>query len=393
MMKIKTTNPSSGFRWLSIALMISLLTIFQHQPAQAAIALSESSSPIPAAAMKLVQFCADPKVGLDTQAVATLVDYVLGPKSDKEADLPKLQDAPGAYYEFDTRINFSSFLQYSYSHQIPSNLTSPSSIRYSLWTGLQGEAQKLPGSWKLVPPAGKPVIIRGLQRDAITPDLTTGAYYEYNLKKTLILLNHKGRQVLISISKQIDKSDVGKKGVILGNDDDWNYYYSGLPGSTKAGLGWVKSYIYDFFSVGVHVESGSSPSMVRAGVFQWIRAGWSGINFVQTSHIIKGMKRYAKNSKTILESPNLPAPNQIVSTYQQLLALPQNDLIERYTALQQARQSLAVLSGKIGKKEIKKQDSYANTLKEQIVEELMLEYFKITLGKSSLLGKKVVLGY
>ena len=115
--------------------------------------------------MKLVQFCADPKAGLDAQAVATLVDYVLGPKSNKEADLPKLQEAPGAYYEFDTRINFSSFLQYSYSHQIPSVLTSPSSIRYSLWTGLQGESQKMPGSWKLVPPAGKPVIIRGLQRD------------------------------------------------------------------------------------------------------------------------------------------------------------------------------------------------------------------------------------
>jgi hypothetical protein len=105
------------------------------------------------------------------------------------------------------------------------------------------------------------------------------------------------------------------------------------------------------------------------------------------------MKRYAKNSKIILESPNLPAPNQIVSTYQRLSALPKNDLIERYTALQQARQSLAVLSGKIETNEIKNQDSYANTLKEQIIEELMLEYFKITLGKSSLLGKKVVLGY
>ena len=390
-MKIRKTNTSSGLRWLLIAVMISVLTIFQHQLALA-VSISDSSSPIPAAAMKLVQFCADPKVGLDTQAIATLVDYVLGPKSNKEADLPKFQEAPGAYYEFDTRINFSNFLKYSYSNQIPSVLTSPASLRYSLWTGLQGESQKMPSSWKLVPPAGKSVIIRGLERNGITPDLTTGVYYEYNLKRTLILLNYKGRQVLISISKQIDKSDVGKKGIILGNDDDWNYYYSGVPGSAKAGLGWIKSYIYDYFSVGVHVESGSSPSMVRAGVFQWIRAGWSGINFVQTMHIIKGMKRDAKNSKTILESPKLPAPNQIASTYQRLSDLPQNDLVEKYTALQQARQSSAVLSGKIKTNEIKKQDSYANTPKEQIIEELMLEYFKVTLGKSSLLGKKVALG-
>ena len=393
MIKIRITDHSIGSRWILIALLILALTVFQHQPVQA-ISLAEGSSPIPAAAMKLVQFCADPKVGLDAQAVAILVDYVLGPKSnkDKEADLPILQEATGAYYEFDTRINFSSFLQYSYSSQIPSALTSPSSLRYSVWSGRQGESQKMPGSWKLVPPAGEPVIIHGAQCDTITPDLTTGVYYEYDLKRTLILLNHNGRQVLISISKQIDKSSVGKKGVILGNDDDWNYYYSDEPGSTKMGLGWVKSYIYDFFSVGVYVESGSSPSMVRAGVFQWIRAGWSGINFVQAEHIIKGMKRFARNSKTILESPNLPAPNQIASTYQRLSALPKNDLIERYTALQQARQSLAVLSGKIETKEIKKQDPYAITPKEQIIEELMLEYFKITLGKSSLLGKKVALG-
>jgi hypothetical protein len=342
--------------------------------------------------MKLVQFCVDPKVGLDDHAVAMLVDYVLESKSIKESDLPKMQEAPGAYYEYDTRISFFNFLQYNYSKQVPAALTSPSSLRYSLWTDLPGEIQKMPSSWKLPVPVGKPIIIYGLQRDGITPDLNTGTYYEYDLKRTLILLNHKGRQVLISISKQIDLSDVGKKGVILGNDDDWNYYYSGLPGSTKAGMGWAKSYIYDFFSVGVYVEHGSSPGMVRTGVFQWLRAGWSGINFVQPSHIIKGMKRYAKNSKTILESPKLPAPSQIMSTYKWLSTLPQNDLVERYATLQQARASLAIMSGKIDAKEIKKQDSYSNIPKEQIIEELMVEYFKISLGKSSLLGKKVVLG-
>jgi hypothetical protein len=104
------------------------------------------------------------------------------------------------------------------------------------------------------------------------------------------------------------------------------------------------------------------------------------------------MERRARNSKTILESPNLPAPNQIALTYQQLSSLPLDDLVLKYTALQQARQALAVRSGKIKTDEIMKQDSYANSPKEQMIEELMLEYLKITLGKSSLLGKKVVLG-
>jgi hypothetical protein len=237
-------------------------------------------------------------------------------------------------------------------------------------------------------PDSKPTIIRGLQRDAITPDLTTGIYYEYDLNRTFILLNHKGRQTLITVSKQINISDVGKKGVILGNDDDWNYYYSGEPGSSKAFLGWVKSYIYDYFSVAVYVETGSSPSMFRTGVFQWIRAGSAGINFVLPRHIIKGIKRYAKSSKSVLESPKLPAPNQIASAYQQLSSLSQSDLREKYMALQQARQSLAVQSGKIETNKIKKQDSYAGTPKEQMVEELMLEYLKVVLGKPSLLGNK-----
>lgn len=386
-----TRNTAPGFRWLLIAWMILLLTIFQYQPTSA-VSLSDSSSPISVAAMKLVAFCADPNAGLDAQAVATIVDYVLEPKSNKEAALPKFQGSTGAYYEFDTRIKFSSFLQYAYNSKIPSALMSPSSLRYSLWTDLPGELQKLPSKWKLPLPAGhQPIIIYGLQRDGITPDINTGVYYEYGLKRTLLLLSHKGKQVIISISKQNETSDVGKKGFILGNDDDWNYYYSDEPGCAKAGLGWVKSYIYDFFSVGVYVESDSSPTMIRSGNFQWIRAGWSGINFVKTEHVLEGMKRYARSLKTILESPNLPAPSKIASTYQRLSALSQNDLVERYTALQQARQSTTVLNGKIKTNGTKKQDSYSNTPKEQIIEELMIEYLKIALGKPALLGAKALL--
>ena len=390
-MNQRTNKPSAGFWRLSIPLIFLFVALFHLEPAHA-LTVSDAAHPVPLAAMKLVQFGADPKAGLDMQAVATLVDYVLGSKPNKEASLPVVQKAPGAYCEFDTRINFSNFLNYSYNNQIPAAVTSPSSLRYSVWNGQQGKLQPLPSNWILASPDGKPAIIRGSQRDAITPDLNTGVYYEYNLNRTLILLYYKGRQTLITISKQINISDVGKKGVILGNDEDWNYYYSGEPGSTKAGLSWVKSYIYDYFAVSVNVETGGAPAAVRSGVFQWIRAGWSGINFVQPEHIIKGIKRYARNSKAILESPHLPAPNQVAQAYQRLSSLPQSDLVEKYTALQQARQSLAVQSGKIETSKTKKQDSYAGTPKEQIVEELMLEYIKVALGKSSLLGRKVALG-
>ena len=233
-------------------------------------------------------------------------------RQGKEDALPESLDCPGAYYEFDTKITFPRFMEYSYNAFIPSVVTRPSSLRYSLWSGSRGEIPKLPGNWKPVPANGTPLVLHSLQHDSNTPDLTTGVYYEYDLKRTLILLNHKGRQVLISVSKQTDKSNVGEKGFILGNDSDWNYYYSGKPGSAKTGLGWVKSYIYDYFSVNVYVESSSAPAMVRTGGFQWIRAGWSGINFVKPAHIIEGMRRFARNTRVILESPRLPAPNQMI---------------------------------------------------------------------------------
>ena len=379
-------------RFLRALLTLAILFVITFATQSAfAISVSGPSSPVPTAAMKLVGFCEDPKGKLDEDAVNVLVNYVLENKSVKEVNLPKIREATGAYYEFDTRISFVNFLKYSYNQQIPSALTSPSSIRYSIWNGLPGKSQKMPANWETLLPIGKPVIIRGIQRDAITPDLTTGVYYEYELQRTLILLNHKGKKVLITISKQIDRSNVGKKGAIIGSDDDWNYYYSDEPGSLKKGLGWVKAYIYDFFSVGVYVETGASSFVVRSGVFQWIRAGWSGVNFVQSGHIIKGMKRYGRNFKEILESPALPPADQIAAAYQKFYALPNSDIRLHYVALQEAQKALAIQSGKINKPQIKKPNISDNVSRGQMIEELMLEYLKIVMGKNSLLEKKQVL--
>lgn len=369
------------FRRLWMALVIPLI-IIQHSPAFAA----PDAGPVTDAAKRLIRFCADPQTGLDAKDFTTLIDYVLGPKVKKETGLPQFDECPGAYYEFDTRITFSRFLSYSYNPKIPPVITGPSSMRYSMWTSLHEKSQNLLEKWKPASPGDKPVVIHGVQRDGITPDLTTGVYYEYDLKRTLILLNYKGRPALISISKQIRQSDVGKKGLIIGSDDDWNYYYSGETGSYKTGLGWVKSYIYEYYSLGVYVETGASSNAVRSGNFQWLRAGWSGMNFVKTDHILKGMKRYARNSKSIHESKILPAPSRLVKHYQLLSALSIRDLNERYAALQKAQHSMAVKTGKIGTSEPKGQGPYNKIPREQIVQELMLEYLKVSLGKPSFLG-------
>jgi hypothetical protein len=377
-------------RWAGIGLALALLLLTTHLAIETFASAGPHGS-MNDAAMHLVQFCNDPKVVLDERAVAMLVDYVLSAKKNVDHALPDSDGCPGAYQEFDTKISFLRFMEYSYSSRIPAALTRPSSLRYSLWSGSRGHAQKLPGSWKALPPNGSPVILHGMQHDSNTPDLTTGVYYEYDLKRTLILTNYKGRQVLVSVSKQVDRSKVGDKGFILGNDSDWNYYYSGEPGSAKSGLGWVKSYIYDYFSISVYVETGTAPALLRTGVFQWIKAGWSGINFVQTHHIIDGLKRFAKNNKMILESPRLPAINQMISVYQRLANMPAEDLKKQYAAFQRAQRHSAVQIGKISKLKADEPLPFARTSKEQMVEELMLEYLKMALGKPTSTGKHISL--
>jgi hypothetical protein len=352
-----------------------------------AVSSTDTSGSINEAAMKLVRFCIEPKAGLDENAVAILADYVLSSKPAIERGLPKSQDCTGAYYEFDTKITFPRMVEYSYSPFIPPAITRPSSLRYSTWTAPRVDTQRLPQGWKPIPPGGIPVIIHGIEHDSNTPDLSTGVYHEYDMNRTLILSNVKGHQVLVSVSKQISTSKVGKKGAILGNDNDWSYYYSGESGNSLIGLGWAKSYIYDYFSVTVFIESGTSPATVRTGVFQWLRAGWSGINFVRESHIIGGLKRYGRDCKMILESPRLPPPNQMVSIFQGISSLSEGDLLKEYTALRQAQRSLAIQTGKISKSEGEDKVTLASISKDQMVEELMLENLKMALGKPALLGK------
>ena len=337
------------------------------------------------AAIKLVQLCDESKATVDEQAAGVLADYVLAQKKGNEQNLPKLKGCAGAYSEFDTNITLPRLLEYSYSPFILSVITRPSSLRYSFWTHFRNDKERIPATWRQLPPGGSPVVIHGKERDSNSPDLNTGVYHEYNLKRTLVQLNYKGRQVLLSISKQIGQSDVGKKGFILGKDNDWHYYYTGEVGSTMTGLGWAESYIYDYFSVSVYVESKSSPTVVRTGVFQWLRAGWAGMNFVNSGHILKGMRRFARDCKTVLESPRLPGPNKMFSVHQWLSNMPSEALAKNYLALRKAQRSSAIKSGKIDDSEEKGETSVTQTPKEQMVEELMLEYLKTALGKTALL--------
>ena len=72
---------------------MTLLLISLHQSVEA-LSSTDAFRPVNDAAMKLVQFCIDPKAGLDENAVAILADYVL---SSKQARGRRPPEIPGMY--------------------------------------------------------------------------------------------------------------------------------------------------------------------------------------------------------------------------------------------------------------------------------------------------------
>jgi hypothetical protein len=241
--------------------------------------------------------------------------------------------APSAYHEFDIHRPLSQILQLTYNPDIPSVVTMPASIRLSHWTDIDTPEHALPKLWETLPVLKAPQLITGVEHIVNSPDQHSGAYFEYDLYRTLILLKHEGRPVLISLSRQKDVSDVGKKGLIIGGDDNWDYLYTGQAGVSYAGLGWVKSYMYDSYSVSFYVETDAALPTVHFGVFKWMRAGWAGINLARPPHIYRGLERFAKSFKTVLENPhlgNVAAVSRDFDIIKHLSNEEQRKIIEEY---------------------------------------------------------------
>lgn len=252
----------------------------------------------------------------DLQRIENVLDFVVSPKSNSALYYADTKyGSNSAYYEYDIHSDLGHILRYAYNPGIPSFAFMPSSVRLSYWSEVNGQKQSLPKLWKLLSETASPVVVKGVEHIEITPDLFTGAYYRYDEDKILILCKYRGRNLLISIAKQKDKSDVGKKGLILGKDEDWHYFYSGQVGLTKTGLGWVDSYMYDSFSVSFCYELGEKVPRVRCGMFKWLRAGWANMNLVNKRHIHRGMARCAKDIKAILEHPSLPKDSELTGIF------------------------------------------------------------------------------
>lgn len=324
----------------------------------------------------------------DPEKAAAVLDFVAAAKDGATLYYPEgLEGTTSGYHEFEVRADLPRILEYAYNPDIPSQLLSPSSLRTVSTVSVQGEKASTPTKWGFRPEQETPQVVRITEHEEITPDLFTGAYYEYNVDRAMLLATYKGARVFISVARQRDASGVGKKGAWLGASEDWDYLYSGEKGLTKTGLGWVDSYMYKAFSVTVFYETDTKAPRVRCGIFKWLNAGWSGMNMVQRGHIHSGLERYAKDFTRIIESTRLPASDELAKNFAAFRALPSEELkntLRQYLAsVQKEYAQSKALSMRIFA-ELVRSGRYLETMnREQMQAILVLEYLKQVLGRPS----------
>jgi hypothetical protein len=257
--------------------------------------------------------------GPDPARIAPILAHVRG-NQDAAQPLAEYRNAPGAYAGFHMGMSLQRLLRYLYNPKIPEEVLKPFAIRSSTWLDRESaEAQRL--LWRTPWPRQDVVVIRGEQRDCTTPDPSTGGCYGMALRRAVILLP--AERAVLSVSVQQGESEVGTRGYFLGLHGDGRYVYSGEKGLTRTGLGWVSSRIQTNISIGVYLED--SPGQVASGVFQWMRAGWSGLSVVTSGHVASSLARYRSLMTRRLER-GFPGPEVLEGLYDSLAGLSESEL-------------------------------------------------------------------
>lgn len=260
----------------------------------------------------------------DPDKIAGVVDFIRSTPTGTSFVLAKRNGSEGAVHTFEINDLFSRVIGYSLNPDIPTYVTMPSSIQEHRWLTpeIVDELRDLVAAGEV---ELSTKVFRGLERETITPDVHTGGYYTYEQNRLLWVLPGQAGPIMISATVQADRSEIGRKGCVVGDDGNWDYLYLEQTGLTKTGLGWADTFMYRASSVSVYVSDTGSGT-IRIGSFKWLNAGWSKMNMVKSHHILTGIKRFANDFKNILESPNLPVMQDVEARYQELLKMGDQEL-------------------------------------------------------------------
>ena len=346
---------------------------------------------IPADAMPalhyLLDLAANPESSaFDAGRIQPFISFFLSAKStDAIYHADASFGAPSAYHEFSVNRELQQLVDYTMDSDIPSFFFWPSSLRLTRWTRVDGGFTQFDRLKAASADLEAPFILKGTEHITITPDQHTGAYYSYDVDKIVIRTPFQQGHALISIYRQQEPSAAGRKGWVLGSDDNWSYLYTQDTGLNVGGLGWISTYMYDSFNITAYFQPDPARPLVKCGVVSWVKAGWSGINMVQPKHIHRGLVRVATAFKAVLEDPRLPEPAILAETFSKSKELP-TPTLRKY-----ARDYLAGLEQRLASSEAiwKKvaRDFDSRILLEQMTRDelfavVALDYFKKLLGRN-----------
>jgi hypothetical protein len=321
---------------------------------------------------------------IDPSKLNDIMNFVAATPPDTSMTMQDRDRASGGFHSFSMRGDLAKVVDYVYNPDIPVFVAMPSSVRDQEWLDPATR-----DALKLLPRAlaeGRTLLVRGKERETITPDANTGGYYSYRQDRAVAVFQGPTGPVLVSVSNQNEPSDIGRKGCVVGSDSNWNYLYSGEKGLTKTGLGWVDSYMYNAQSIIVFVAD-TSAGVVRAGSFKWLNAGWAKVNMVKQSHIINGIKRFAVDFKVVLESSHLPKAQELAEMYGALKADSPDNLrrmVAPYLEAISNSQEFSSLGGPF--KDLLASGEYLQNMdRTEMVKIVLKEFLKQRLGRESLI--------
>ncbi len=326
-------------------------------------------------------------VAFDPGLISKVMEFIKSPKDEHTLYFADdLLDMPSAYLEFDNQTNLRKISDYAFNPDVPGIATMPSSARLFQWLDQEGQRHEAPQVEQYLGDLDSPVVQKAQQYVEITPDTNSGAYYGYNLYQTLIVFKHRQHKVIVTVSRQTDVSSVGKKGYVLGTDEDWDYFYSGKKGLTLPALGWVSSYMYGSSAINVYYEIDGEASRVRCALFKWLRAGWSGINMVQRKHIYNGLKRFAGPFKQIMEYPALPPADSLAADFTRIRRFSDETLRSKMSIYADILQRRYNGDSRKGKKWLGKlladKSHWSAMSRDEMEAALVIEYMKAVIGKT-----------
>jgi hypothetical protein len=278
---------------------------------------------------------------VSVDAIRPMLDFVANVDADpKDIEPAKRFGGRGICLRRDVSTDLTRILKLFYNPDIPNYLLCPAVLRMSGWHEGCEFLSRSRGLWEELPALSEtePVVVRGREYEETTPDSFAEAYYGYDLNRLIILVKYQGRNVLISVSQQDGKSEVGRKGAIL-DDTRWDYFYSGEEGLNRGMIGWMDTFTYASGSVQVFVEQDAAEPRSTVFLFKWLKAGWAGMNVVKRSHIYDGTLRYVRSFAKVVESPDL-TPEYLADGLKDVLTMPDsrmNVLIREYARNFEAR--------------------------------------------------------